>query len=769
MVRLLRLRVRNFKILRPESEIVFGDGMTVIAGLNESGKSSILDAILYALFGRVIRPVKARNEDLISYGTADATVSLLFEIGNKQLRVTRQLHKSKPTRAILEEVTPQGATLPLATGQEKVNEEIVTLLGGITYQEIVSSTVVAQKELNKLIELNKDDRRRVINAFLNLDSFNAVTTVMSEERRNLEGTGSRVGRVQGENEKLTLLKQELDQFNKNAEEKSILEQQNTAFGGDLTLLQAKYQAQDELCKRLSNYESVARTKENVSLQLTSKKQILEDQQARRERLRKEADSIQKELNELADYDKSEPVLTTLRMKLEKTRDFAIHCSADEQSLQASRKQVSALQTEMAGKGDFDFASARRASQSQRSIIPHVGLAVVLFLGGLVSFFFGALPLAVPLITVGFGLLVYVIIKVNASNAHRQQSVISDLRYLDEKQRDLANEEVRYRQEDHELKNAEQELVDLCSSIGRYVDIFNASRTLGIMKSSQALLDAAEEDRERKSSLQVKLTTISSEMQNLRSDAEMARLKKQISDMELEINQLVFPELPSGIIFSSSVLHEAITERDVIGRALAVTQTKIDQNTKRIGALSKYLDENRDIVSKVTSQVELVRALECQLEVVRRAIDGIQATAESLRTRVRPSVQSHIASILPALTSSRYKAAILDENYGLQVWDPDAGEYKPRDVYSGGTEDQFLLAMRLSFALALLPEVKGHKPEFVFLDEPLSSSDEMRRSAIVEYLASDLSKKFKQIFIISHIGGLEEYAQNTIMLGEGKVL
>jgi exonuclease SbcC len=129
----------------------------------------------------------------------------------------------------------------------------------------------------------------------------------------------------------------------------------------------------------------------------------------------------------------------------------------------------------------------------------------------------------------------------------------------------------------------------------------------------------------------------------------------------------------------------------------------------------------------------------------------------------------MSSILPALTSSRYRAVILDENYGLQVWDPDAGEYKPRDVYSGGTEDQFLLAMRLSFALALMPEVKGHKPEFVFLDEPLSSSDEIRRSGIIEYLASDLAKKFKQIFIISHVGELEGYAENTITLDDGRIV
>ena len=74
----------------------------------------------------------------------------------------------------------------------------------------------------------------------------------------------------------------------------------------------------------------------------------------------------------------------------------------------------------------------------------------------------------------------------------------------------------------------------------------------------------------------------------------------------------------------------------------------------------------------------------------------------------------------------------------------------------------------AYALALLPEVKGQKPEFVFLDEPLGISDEVRRSEIMNYLNSELSKKFKQTFIISHVGGLEEQVKNVIRLEDDKV-
>jgi len=86
----------------------------------------------------------------------------------------------------------------------------------------------------------------------------------------------------------------------------------------------------------------------------------------------------------------------------------------------------------------------------------------------------------------------------------------------------------------------------------------------------------------------------------------------------------------------------------------------------------------------------------------------------------------MSHILPIITLGRYKTVQLDEEYRLKVWDYEAGEFKERDVFSGGTEDQFLLSMTLAFALALLPEVKGMRSEFMSLDEPLGSSDEVRR-------------------------------------------
>ncbi|MCC6064921.1 MAG: hypothetical protein LM576_02955, partial [Thermofilum sp.] len=92
----------------------------------------------------------------------------------------------------------------------------------------------------------------------------------------------------------------------------------------------------------------------------------------------------------------------------------------------------------------------------------------------------------------------------------------------------------------------------------------------------------------------------------------------------------------------------------------------------------------------------------------------------------------------------------------------------RDIYSGGTNDQFLLAMRIAFALSLLPAAKGAYPRFLFLDEPLGSSDQERRERIVELLASELTRFFDQIFLVTHVEVEEPPGSTVVTIENGAI-
>ncbi len=136
--------------------------------------------------------------------------------------------------------------------------------------------------------------------------------------------------------------------------------------------------------------------------------------------------------------------------------------------------------------------------------------------------------------------------------------------------------------------------------------------------------------------------------------------------------------------------------------------------------------------------------------------------------MKPQVERYMGLILPAITSNHYKAVELEDDYTVKVFDPEAGEFKPKEVFSGGTEDQLLLAMRLAFALALMPQAKGKSPEFLFLDEPLGSSDRVRREGILTLLRQELAQNFRQIFLISHVGDLEAEADTIIQMDNGSI-
>jgi len=54
-------------------------------------------------------------------------------------------------------------------------------------------------------------------------------------------------------------------------------------------------------------------------------------------------------------------------------------------------------------------------------------------------------------------------------------------------------------------------------------------------------------------------------------------------------------------------------------------------------------------------------------------------------------------------------------------------------------------------------------------EPLRSSDEVLRKGILNLLNTELSQSFKRIFLVSHIGGLDEQVKRIIRLENGEVI
>ncbi|MBF6589968.1 MAG: hypothetical protein IVW57_05475 [Ktedonobacterales bacterium] len=157
----------------------------------------------------------------------------------------------------------------------------------------------------------------------------------------------------------------------------------------------------------------------------------------------------------------------------------------------------------------------------------------------------------------------------------------------------------------------------------------------------------------------------------------------------------------------------------------------------------------------------VAVLGQEREICERAARLIREAQDRIARQVLPATERNMQLLLPELTAQRYWDVRLTPpereggeqsqlDYRIRVWDPMAGRYVAKNLFSGGTRDQCSLALRLAFALATLPQELGVAPGFIFLDEPLSAFDAQRAQALVNLLTTGtIANQFPQVVVISH--------------------
>jgi exonuclease SbcC len=770
-LKLLSLYAHNFKKLKLSHPLSFSEGITLITGLNESGKSTILDAILFALFGRMIRPSqKPSNEEILSYGNGEAQVRLEFAIGDIRYRVTREIHKTRPNRAQLSEMAGDGRQKTLATTVNDTTSEIERLLGGITYNEIVASSVVAQKDLERLIKQRLDDRRKVVNVFLNLDSFNRVQDQLDVERTQIEGTTRNPGLLALERERLQSFQDQLKKY-KEAETQLI------ALAGKIEKLKAElgesekqFANTDSLYKTLNKYAEALKLQQSLRQEIQDKSRLAENLQLQLEGIITQRDEFEKarsEINQFFDLFQVESQLSLASKELE---DF--------QSIEMRRAQLEVskdrLQDKIAEKTKevSILGPSKQLESKPKRVWTYLVSTSALAAGAILSFFLGLPAIAVILGSFAIASLLLlsrqiVSLSQQASNTRHEQNQLAGLQLVHSWEQELAETQQNLTRTHGDSSEASKTLLRTLTSIPRYsAKIVDERDPKAAFAIASSLLN---NDRQTRQSLEARIKLLGQQVtEEPQIKERLALVQSEIKQVHEKLSSAQLPDLPEDLHYSEALLDETADARDSLKESVSRNKAQIEDSSSRSLELRQLIEENPGLEDQVESRTKKVKLLEKDCTVVKLAVKGLEQTSESLRNRVKPQVERYMGLILPVITSGRYKAVQLDEDYTVRVFDPEAGEFKPKEVFSGGTEDQLLLAMRLAFALALIPQAKGQNPEFLFLDEPLGSSDRIRREGILKLLHQELSQNFKQIFLISHVGDLEAEADTIIQMDNGTV-
>ncbi len=170
-MRPLALTLEGFTSFATSRRIDLADlGVFSIGGATGAGKSSILDALLFALYGEVPRTGKAVRE-LITTGQERLSVVLDFALRGERYRVARGIYRgTRPTEAQLERITNPEDPRILAEGVRPVNDAVVRLLG-LDFSAFCRAVVLPQGEFDRFLRGEHTERRRVLTGLLGLEVY----------------------------------------------------------------------------------------------------------------------------------------------------------------------------------------------------------------------------------------------------------------------------------------------------------------------------------------------------------------------------------------------------------------------------------------------------------------------------------------------------------------------------------------------------------------------------------------------------------------------
>ncbi len=216
----ITLEIKNFLSYGDSVQTIeFGNhSLICLSGKNGNGKSALLDAITWALWGQARKTtgVSKADEGLVRLGQKRMMVCLTFLFANKTYRVRREYEKSygKPLASLdfqsLNESTQQFISLTDKT--IRATQKNIQDLLGIDFETFINSAFVRQGQSNEFSKKSPRERKQIISSILGLTQYDqlqqlALTQVKKfteEQKRLREQLATEQANLEKEN---TLIKQ----------------------------------------------------------------------------------------------------------------------------------------------------------------------------------------------------------------------------------------------------------------------------------------------------------------------------------------------------------------------------------------------------------------------------------------------------------------------------------------------------------------------------------------------------------------------------------
>lgn len=185
-MRSLELELENFTSFRSRQTLNFSElDLFAITGPTGAGKTSLLDAITFALYGNVARFGKdAKASQIVSQGKDNLKVGFRFEVRGVKYRVTRTWRKRTKTEkydVVLEKLN-NDKWEKLETKEKAVTKRVEEIVG-MDFEKFTRVILLPQGKFDEFIKGRKDKRREILRDLAGFEVFESMRKRASEQAK----------------------------------------------------------------------------------------------------------------------------------------------------------------------------------------------------------------------------------------------------------------------------------------------------------------------------------------------------------------------------------------------------------------------------------------------------------------------------------------------------------------------------------------------------------------------------------------------------------
>jgi len=201
----VRLFLRNFMSYgEPGEELAFDFHTACLCGDNGNGKSALLDAITWALWGRAPRleGTQAKIEEIIrrADGVNETLVEFQFTVDGECYRVLRRLRRGRTATLELYLLAPPETPAPeaqvwrpLSGATNTDTQRLLQSLLGLDYHTFVMSSFLFQGRADSFTRAAPTERKEVLGRILRLDVYDELAKRARDLSRECDGRVRQLG------------------------------------------------------------------------------------------------------------------------------------------------------------------------------------------------------------------------------------------------------------------------------------------------------------------------------------------------------------------------------------------------------------------------------------------------------------------------------------------------------------------------------------------------------------------------------------------------